>query len=470
MSTPSPRRAGIYARISSDPSGTALGVTRQRQDARALAESKGWLVIDEYVDNDVSASGYSRKPRVEYERMLADIESGRIDAIATWALDRLYRRPLDLEYLIPLVEERGIALATVGGDHDLSTRGGLLHARIMGAVAADESRAKSDRQRRANVQRRERGLTSNGGNRSFGYSRAGEIDSVEAAVVRGMFTDFLAGVSIREITKRLNASGVATVKGGPWREPSVRGILLSARVAGLVEHRGAIVSRGQWESIVSEDTWRAARAALTDPKRRTTPGSGRRYLLSGIMLCGKAGCDAPVYGRPRAHGRSPAYQCKANHYSRDMDRSDKYVKSLVVERLARADAAELLSERVRDDVGALRAEADRLRERRDQLAALAADPDGMTLSQFKTANARLAERLAVVEGSLASAGRRDMLSALVVPGDASEADARWRELTLTQQKKVIRHLAERITVVGIGSGSPRRDVVGIEVTWRHDLG
>src|SRR5450759_2307721 len=39
-----PTAAAIYARISSDPEGDMLGVTRQVTDCRALAERRGWRV------------------------------------------------------------------------------------------------------------------------------------------------------------------------------------------------------------------------------------------------------------------------------------------------------------------------------------------------------------------------------------------------------------------------------------------
>ena len=58
----------VYARISSDD-GQALGVSRQLEDCRKLAASLGWVVGEEYVDNDISA--YSGKHRPEYQRMLS---------------------------------------------------------------------------------------------------------------------------------------------------------------------------------------------------------------------------------------------------------------------------------------------------------------------------------------------------------------------------------------------------------------
>ena len=66
-------RAAVYLRISSDPSGQQLGVTRQREDCAKLCAAKGWTPV-EYLDNDVSASNGKHRPA--YEQMLADIESG----------------------------------------------------------------------------------------------------------------------------------------------------------------------------------------------------------------------------------------------------------------------------------------------------------------------------------------------------------------------------------------------------------
>ena len=64
--------------------------------------------------------------RPQYQRMLADIRDGKIDALVAWDLDRLYRLPRELEDLIDLADEHRLALATVTGDVDLSTDNGRL--------------------------------------------------------------------------------------------------------------------------------------------------------------------------------------------------------------------------------------------------------------------------------------------------------------------------------------------------------
>jgi hypothetical protein len=45
-----PQAAAIYARISSDPDGTRMAITRQIDDCRAFAQRRRWQVADVYVD------------------------------------------------------------------------------------------------------------------------------------------------------------------------------------------------------------------------------------------------------------------------------------------------------------------------------------------------------------------------------------------------------------------------------------
>ena len=84
-------RAAIYCRISDDREGGALGVKRQEDDCRALAERRGWPVAEVFVDNDVSA--YNGHVRPAYRRMLDAMKAGEVDAVVVWHLDRLHRHP-----------------------------------------------------------------------------------------------------------------------------------------------------------------------------------------------------------------------------------------------------------------------------------------------------------------------------------------------------------------------------------------
>ena len=121
---------------------------RQREDTAALCELKGWQIAGFYVDNDRSAS--NGKARPQWGRLLADIEAGKIDAVAAWDQDRVNRMMEDFVHYKKLFVKRGILLATSNnGDIDLSTPSGVLTATIKTAVSEHEVAMMRIRMKRA---------------------------------------------------------------------------------------------------------------------------------------------------------------------------------------------------------------------------------------------------------------------------------------------------------------------------------
>ena len=132
--------------------------------------------------------------------MLADIRDGRIDAVVAWDLDRLHRRPIELESFMALADEKHLALATVSGDVDLSTAQGRLVARFKGAVAAHEIEHKKARQKRAARQKAENGLPQ--WTRAFGYlDDTRQPDPRTAPLVKQAYAAILAGSSFADICR-----------------------------------------------------------------------------------------------------------------------------------------------------------------------------------------------------------------------------------------------------------------------------
>jgi len=292
--------AGVYARISSDPDGTRLGVERQIADCETLADRLGWSVADIYVDNDISAWSGSLRP--DYRRLLDDLKNGLIDGVLVWHPDRLHRHPKELEELIDLVESIGnIGIETVtAGDYDLSTSAGRSIARIVSAIARKDSDDSSTRLRRKHAELAVAGKVAGGGPRPFGYETDRvTVNPTEAAIVREIATRILAGDSLRSVAVDLNSRGARTTQGNEWDSSGIRRILTSARWSGRREHGGEFFD-AQWEGIITpEDSDRLRRllGSRTQASRRTP----RRYLLTGGLLrCGR--CDTPMISRPNAKG------------------------------------------------------------------------------------------------------------------------------------------------------------------------
>jgi site-specific DNA recombinase len=452
-------RAVVYLRQSLDRHGTGAAVDRQREDAEKLVAMRGWTIVATHTDNDTSAAG--RKARPGFDATMRAVENDDADAVVAWSLDRLTRNRRDTLRLVETCEKARATVALVrGSDLDMSTPAGRLVADLLAATARSEIDVKGDRQRRALAQAAQQGKPPPG-RRPFGYNDDRiTLRPSEARLVRLGYERILAGGSLRGVAREWNAAGAVTAHGGPWRPDSVRDVLLRARNAGLREYRGEVVATGTWKRIVSEETWRAVVAVLTDPARRNTPDTRRKWLLSGLAFCGH--CGATVNTGRTQHGRR-TYKCSATrHLARDAEPIDDLVRRVVVERLSRDDAADLLVDDDRPDVDELRSTAQTLRARLDELAGMFA-AGSVTGSQLATGTERLRAELAAVERSMAHASRADVLGDLV---RAAEPGKVWDGLDVDRQRAVIDVLMT-VTLLPPGRGARTFDPTTVEVTPRE---
>ena len=320
------KRAAVYLRISLDRSGDEAAVDRQLEDCLAIIAQRGWAQAgDPYVDNSVSASKRTVR-RPEYDRMVADYERGAFDAIVCYDLDRLTRQPRQLEDWIDAAEERGLVIVTANGEADLSTDGGRMFARVKAAVARSEIERKGARHKRANEQRTSQG-TPHGGRRRYGYEPDGITPrEEEAAIVRRCFAEIAAGASLRSVTVGLLRDGVPPGTGKGWGGARVRYMLLNPSYAGALHSGGVAIHGSQIVPLVSPELADEVRAILTDEKRLTSPGPGRRHLGSGILKCGIEGCGAPL------NTHSGYYCCQIRTYTKsttELRSPEKHVAILV---------------------------------------------------------------------------------------------------------------------------------------------
>jgi site-specific DNA recombinase len=297
-------RWGCYERISDDKTGEGLGVADQSADNAAHAARLGGEVVDSYTDNSISASSGVRRP--EYERMVADLRSGRITGVVAWHTDRLHRTPRELEDFIDVVESVGARVETVtAGPVDLSTTEGRMMARIACAIARREVEHKGERVRRRLESKAEAGRP-HGGPRAYGFG-PDHLAPVpeEQDVIREAARRVLAGESLAAVSRDLNRRGLLTARGGRWRTTTLRDCLLSYRWAGLREHKGRVF-KAAWEPVLDEVTFKRLQTYLTDPSRHSPKrGEASQYLFAGGLLrCAR--CESPM--RPfRYEPRS--YRC-----------------------------------------------------------------------------------------------------------------------------------------------------------------
>jgi site-specific DNA recombinase len=462
------KAAGIYARISNDPEGDRLGVTRQTADCRAEADRRGWPVGDLYVDDDKSA--WSGKVRPEYQRLLADIAAHRIDAVLFWHPDRLTRRPIEMEQFIEVCRKAKVEdVAWIGGQLLGRDDDGLLLLRILGAVASDASAKTSKRIRRKNDERALAGLPTGGGFRPFGYrDDRVTIDPVEATLVREARSRVLAGDALRTIATDWNNRGIRSPAGKPWSIYTLKRMLIAPRLSGQRAHRGEIVATATWPAILTPDDTVAIRATLdatSHARRRPT----RRYFLTGILHCGL--CGATLISRPTAKGER-RYICAAGlgqtgcgRLAVNAEPVELLVEDAILLRLNAPELATDLADQSASDV-ATAADHASLAADTIQLEELIADHAEGRISRREWLVARdiIEARIEATRKRLSRFSRTAAIDPYIGRGEALGTD--WPTLDLNRQRAIASAVLDRVTVHPAVPGRSIFDPARIDPVWR----
>ena len=462
-------RAGIYARISSDRERDGLGVARQVEDCKRLAERKGWQVVEQYVDDDVSA--WSGRKRPQYTRSLDDLETGLIDGLLVYDLDRLHRQPSELESFIDMCARLRLTnVASVSGDIDLTTSDGQFPARILGAVAKKESDDKSRRIRRKHEELAANGKVSGGGSRPYGYEADKlTVRPAEAAIVKECAQRLLAGEPVLSIVRSLNEQEVPAAQGGRWAPQSLRRMLGSPRISGQRIHNGEIVATAEWPAIISAEDGAKIRALLANPERRTNKAA-RRYLLGGLLACSH--CGERLVARPRTGGQRRYACAKGEGFSGcgktyiSAEDLERFVTEAVLHRLDSGELQRAIERRQRSAPDAQRwwQEAEAAQAQLDELAA-AYGQRRFSMQEWMAARTPIEQRLTAARRELAKVSRSNVLDRYVGNGAGLRAD--WDALDLSQQHAIVAAVLDHV-VVGPGRrGYNRFDESRLTPRWRR---
>jgi site-specific DNA recombinase len=327
-------KVAIYARYSSDNQREA-SIADQFRVCREFAQRQGWQIEREYSDHAVSGATLLRPGFQEMMRVALRKE---VDVVLAEALDRFSRDQEDTAGLFKRLTFAGVSIVTLA-------EGAItfLHIGLKGTMNAMFLKELADKTRRGMRGRIELGKA--GGGLCCGYrvvrqfqngmvtTGEREINPEEAAVVRRIFENYVAGLSPKQIAKTLNREGVRGPQGSLWSPSTIhgnpkRGIGMlnnELYIGRLVWNRQRFVKDpdsgkrlarlnppSEWITkdvpelrIVSDEIWQAAKARQTSVQRKWSAKDPRRfnqfrrakYLFSGLTKCGECGAGFIVYSR-----------------------------------------------------------------------------------------------------------------------------------------------------------------------------
>ncbi len=420
ISNPKDYHVALYIRLSKEDEneGPSGSVTNQQSLLHAFVREHRLDVYDTYIDDGWSGTSFDRPG---FQRMLRDIEAGKVNMVITKDLSRLGRDYIMtghyMERYFPEKRVRYISLldgvdtGVESSANDITPFRAIMNDMYAKDISKKIKSVKHDKQRKGEFI---------GGKPMYGYRMHPSeknrivIDEDAAPVVRRIFAMALAGTSCRQIAVRLNEEGVlspAAYAGltlschgpysGQWSSERITAMLKNETYIGnMVQGRTARISYKtkkclrrqpeQWvvvehthEPLIDPETFRKVQLMVNS--RRNTRSRTYDFLLKGLIFCHECGYPLAVMNRRNAAGEDRLFfVCRT--YQRFTKAGvcschsikEQTVTEAVIERTREVCEAYLNPERLRPIAAAAVAASGRVDGREEELSALHARIDSMT--------------------------------------------------------------------------------------------
>ncbi|HEU3501305.1 TPA: recombinase family protein [Streptococcus pneumoniae] len=307
----------LYTRVSTSIQIEGYSLEAQKSRMKAFAIYNDYEIVGEY--EDAGKSGKSIEGRIQFNRMMEDIKSGKdgVSFVLVFKLSRFARNAADVLSTLQIMQDYGVNLICVEDGIDSSKDAGKLMISVLSAVAEIERENIRIQTMEGRIQKAREGKW-NGGFAPYGYKlEDGKlfINEEEAVAIRTIFDQYVnTTIGANGISKYLENHGIRKIPRQNGKNPLfdaglIRKILKNPvyngkiafgrrtleKVHGTrneykqVEQDEYLISEGIHEAIVSDEVWQAAQVKLkSQAKKYEHVNKGkdtRTHLLSGIVKC-----------------------------------------------------------------------------------------------------------------------------------------------------------------------------------------
>src|SRR6476661_7850395 len=308
-------RCAIYTRVSTDQ---GLDQDFNSLDAQYDASQSyirsqahaGWTQVRTKYDDGGFSGGNTDRPALQ--RLLEDIQTGKVDVIVVYKVDHLTRSLADFAKLVELFDQHDVSFVSVTQQFNTTSSMGRLTLNILLSFAQFKREVTGERIRDKIAASKKKGMWM-GGQPSLGYDvkdRKLIVNTTEAETVRHIFRRYTDLKSVRELKEDLDAAGIVskvrTASDGSryGGRPIARGalyLMLQNRIyRGEIVHKGKSYP-GEHEAIVDEALWNSVQAMLSENRVDRALGvAGREGSpLTGILLDAQGGRMSPTHAKKR---------------------------------------------------------------------------------------------------------------------------------------------------------------------------
>ena len=280
----------------------------QREAAEAYIESQrlqGWRTLPDRYDDGGFSGGNMERPGLQ--RLLTDVNAGKVDVIVVYKIDRLSRSLLDFMKMIERFNQQGVSFVSVTQHFNTTDPTGRMFLGILITFAQYEREVIAERIRDKVAAAKRRGKYC-GGPAILGY----DVDPERKKLPRQSRGSVAGQTHLRRYTQLASAKALAaelneqgyrtkswTTKkgkhrpGSPWNTGHIYRLLGNRIYMGEVVHKGKGYP-GEHEAIVSKGLWEKVQAVLSENTRAKRTRARTKLIspLQGVVRCGQ--CDGAM--------------------------------------------------------------------------------------------------------------------------------------------------------------------------------
>ena len=263
----------------------------------AYCKAMDYAVVGIYSDNGYSGANLER-PGIQ--RIIQEAPTGKFDAVIVYKLDRLSRSQKHTMYMLEDVFiPNDIAFVSMSESFDTSTQFGIAMVGILSVFSQLERANIAERTFDGRKGRAKKGSWHGGGYDPIGYDYIdGElvINRVEAEQVRMVYEYYAAGMTITEISRRMEQF---TTKHGDWHHPeTIANVLDNPLYAGII-HFEDVRTPDSHTAIISKELYNNVADMRSGVHKHIKKDS--KYLLSGLVYCKNCGARYFVKKNPNGN-------------------------------------------------------------------------------------------------------------------------------------------------------------------------
>ncbi|HEY1613381.1 MAG TPA: recombinase family protein [Rhizomicrobium sp.] len=327
MSTKKQVRCAIYTRKSTEEGleQDFNSLDAQRESCHAYIASQrpeGWMALADRYDDGGFSGGTLERPALQ--RLMADIEAGRIDVIVVYKIDRLSRSLMDFARLVEVFDRKSVTFVSVTQSFNTTTSMGRLTLNVLLSFAQFEREVTGERIRDKFAASKKKGMWM-GGTPPIGYdivSRKLLVNENEAETVRLIFERYLDLGCVRRLRDDLIDRGIVsklwtsttgkTHGGKPFDRGALYCLLRNRLYVGETLHKGK-AWQGEHKAIVGHELFDAVQQRLAASRRRQLGKVSVQQdtLLAGLLFDDTGQPMTPTYSVKPGGGRYRYYASKA---------------------------------------------------------------------------------------------------------------------------------------------------------------